>query len=351
MDILPLVGHLGGDTLHILKIVVKDQPRNVAAIDSTVGDLAKWLKGQGRTVADIRIPPPGKHPHQGQMDAVLMLLLIFSLMAMALSAILIATMVGGLLAQQTRQIGIMKTIGARSSQITGMYLALIVLLGAVAVFVGLPPGIAAGRGFAGMMARLLNITIYSASIPVWVYIVLILMGILIPFLVALNPIISTTRMTFQKTINDYGTSSETFGSRGLDSWLAKIRGVDNTLMLAIRNTFRRRGRLLLTLSLLAAAGAMFMTGINVNAGWQAYLVEAAAVRHYDLEINLDSPQPEAEILSLISRVPGVRQVESWNLAPAALYRPGGWRLSERIPMEGMVVLCFVLSSRSNDYHY
>ncbi len=322
------------DTLRILKVTIKDQPYSIAAIDSTVGDLAKWLRGQGRTVEEIRIPPPGMHPHQGQMDAILVLLLVFSLMALVLSAILTATMIGGLLAQQIRQIGMMKAIGARSRQITSLYLVLVLLLGGAAVLLGLPLGIAAGRGFASKMAQLFNITIYSEAIPAWVYIVLLLMGTLIPLLFALNPILRTTRMTVQETINDYGTSRETFGSRGLDGWLAKIRGVDNTLILALRNTFRRRGRLLLTLSLLAAAGAMFMTGINVNAGWQAYLEDAAAGRHYDLEIHLNSPQSEDEIFSMISRVPGVKQVESWKFIPAALYRPDGLEIVRTYPDGG-----------------
>jgi putative ABC transport system permease protein len=329
------LAYLGeSDTLHILKIIVKDQPRDVAAIDSTVGVLAAWLKGQGRTVEEIRIPPPGRHPHQSQMTAILTLLLVFSVMALVLSAILTATMIGGLLAQQIRQIGIMKAIGARSSQITGLYLALIVLLGSAAVVLGLPPGIAAGRGFAGVVAQLLNFTIYSEAIPAWVYLVLALMGILIPLLVALNPILRTTRMTVQATINDYGTTRETFGSRGLDSWLGRIRLVDNTLILSLRNTFRRRGRLILTLSLLAAAGGMFMTGINVKTGWETYLANAAADRHYDLEIRLNGSQSEEKILSMVSSVPGVQKVESWNLVPAALVRPDGLDIVRTYPDGG-----------------
>ena len=329
------LAYLGeSDTLHILKIIVMNQPRDVAAIDSTVGDLAAWLKGQGRMVEEIRIPPPGRHPHQSQMTAILTLLLVFSVMALVLSAILTATMIGGLLAQQIRQIGIMKAIGARSSQITGLYLVLIVLLGSAAVVLGLPPGIAAGRGFAGVVAQLLNFTIFSEAIPAWVYLVLALMGILIPLLVALNPILRTTRMTVQATINDYGTTRETFGSRGLDGWLGRLRAFDNTLILALRNTFRRRGRLILTLSLLAAAGGMFMTGINVKTGWETYLANAAADRHYDLEIRLNGSQSEEKILSMISSVPGVQKVESWNLVPAALVRPDGLDIVRTYPDGG-----------------
>jgi putative ABC transport system permease protein len=281
-----------GDALHILKVAIKDQPSNVAAIDSVVSNLAVVLQSQGRTVGEIRVPPPGTHPHQSQMNSILVLLLVFSLMALVLSAILTATMIGGLLAQQIRQIGIMKAIGARSRQITGLYLVLIVFLGMVAVILGTPPGVMAGSSFARVVAELLNFKIYSDAIPLWVYAVLLLMGILIPFIVTLNPILRATRLTVRETLNDYGTNREKFDSRGLNGWLSKIRGVDNTLLLALRNTFRRRGRLALTLSLLAAAGAMFITGINVKTGWETYLEDATQDRHYDLEIRLNDPQSE-----------------------------------------------------------
>ena len=322
------------DTLHILKVIVKDQPRNITAIDSTVGNLVDWLKGRGYTVGEIRIPPPGMHPHQSQMNSILVLLLTFSLMALVLSAILTATMIGGLLAQQIRQIGIMKAIGARSRQVTGLYLVLIMFLGLIAVAIGLPLGIAAGRGFAGVVAQLLNFTLYSQDLPAWVYIVLLLMGILVPLLVALGPIQRTTRTTVREILNDYGTSREAFGSRGLDGWLGKIRGIDNTLILALRNTFRRRGRLLLTLGLLAAAGGMFMTGINVKTGWESFLADGVSSRHYDLEIRLNSPQPGEEIFSTVASIPGVQQVEPWNLMPTAVYRPDGLDIVRTYPDGG-----------------
>ncbi len=322
------------DTLHILKVIVKDQPRDIAAIDATISNLAEWLKGQGHTVEEIRIPPPGMHPHQSQMNSILLLLLIFSLMALVLGAILAATMIGGLLAQQIRQIGIMKAIGARSNQITSLYLMLIAFLGLVAVVIGAPLGIAAGRGFAEIVAQLLNLTLYSEAIPAWVYLVLLLMGILVPLLIALDPILRTTRTTVREIISDYGTSRETFGSRRLDSWLGKIRGVDNTLLLALRNTFRRRGRLALTLGLLAAAGGMFMTSINVEAGWERFLSEGAANRRYDLEIRLNSPQSEDKIFSIINSIPGVQQVESWNFVPVAVYRPDGLDIVRTYPDGG-----------------
>jgi putative ABC transport system permease protein len=322
-----------GSSLHILKIRVREQPESVATIESTVSSLAIWLKGQGYTVGEIRIPPPGLHPHQSQMNSILITLLVFSLMALVLSAILTATMIGGLLAQQVRQIGIMKAIGARSNQITGLYLALVAFLGLIAVALGIPAGNAAGRGFAGVVGELLNFTIYSNALPVWVYLVELLMGILVPLLVALGPIWRTSRVTVRETLTDYGTRRKT-GSRSLDAWLGQLRGLDNTLLLALRNIFRRPERLSLTLGLLAAAGGMFITGLNVKTGWETYLADAAFSRHYDLEIRFNNPQSAETITSIISAVPNVQRLEAWNLAPAALYRPDGLETVRTYPDGG-----------------
>ncbi len=322
------------ETLHILKIVVRDAPYDRDAIDATVSRLAGWLKQQGYVVHEIRIPPPGMHPHQSQMNSVLTLLLVFSLMALLLSAILTATMINALLAQQIRQIGIMKAIGARSVQITSMYLALIALLGFAASLVGVPLGILAGRGFAGVVAQLLNLKIYSTATPVWVYLVLFAMGALIPLLVALDPIRRTTRITVREILSDYGISRDAPSSRLWGGWLSRLRSFDNTLILALRNTFRRRGRLLLTLSLLSAAGAMFMTGINVRNGWQAYLNQSAADRHYDLEIRFNSPVGREQVDAILANVPGVEKSESWSLVPAALNRTDGLDIVRTYPDGG-----------------
>jgi putative ABC transport system permease protein len=323
-----------GDTLHILKVIVKDRAHGIAAIDGAVGNLAAWLKGQGYAVGEIRIPPPGMHPHQSQMNSILILLLVFGVMALVLSAILTATMIGGLLAQQMRQIGIMKAIGARSGQIAGMYFLLILAVGSVAVALGLPLGIAASRALAGVVARLLNFTIYSQATPAWVYAVLALMGILVPLLVSMGPIRRSTRTTVRVILGDYGTSKESFGSRNPGGWLGRIRFIDNTLILALRNTFRRPGRLALTLGLLAAAGGMFMTGIDVKAGWERFLAEGVASRRYDLEIQLNKLQPKDGVYSTISGVSGVRRIESWDFMPIAAYRPDGLDIVRTYPDGG-----------------
>jgi energy-coupling factor transporter ATP-binding protein EcfA2 len=106
-------------TLGELKIVVAGAPYDQTTVDRTTRELGAWLRQQGHAVRELQIPPAGMHPHQNQMTWALLMLLSLSLLALMLSAILVATVIAGLLAQQIRQIGAMKTIGARTRQIAG----------------------------------------------------------------------------------------------------------------------------------------------------------------------------------------------------------------------------------------
>jgi putative ABC transport system permease protein len=324
----------GSSRLNTLKIIVNSSNDDQGAIERTTTELASWLGGQGYSVREIRIPPAGQHPHQRQMTAILAMMFIFSLMTLVLSSILTATLIGGLLAQQVRPIGIMKTLGARTRQISAGYLVMVGLVGLLAVLVGVPAGRAAGIGLAGVVAGLLNFTLYSLEIPAWVFVLEGLVGLLVPLLVALVPILSATRITVREAINDYGINRSSFGSNRLDVWLGKLKGIDRTLLLSLRNTFRRRSRLILTLSLLATAGGMFIASLNVRTAWEQNLMDASKDRHYDLELRLNQPADSAKLLPMLTSLPGVQRAEAWNIAPAAASRPDGLDIVHTYPDGG-----------------
>lgn len=308
--------------LDLLKIRVSDAPMDVHAIDATARRLGAWLQAQGRVVERIAVPPPGKHPHQSQMTAVLVLLVVFSLMALGLSVILVATMVHGMMAQQVRQIGVMKALGARAGQIAALYIVMVLAVSVVATALGVAMGLPAGRAFAAAVGELLNFTITDASVPWWVFASQMAGGLVVPLLVALAPILRGSRITVREALADVGVKADAVDGRGLDGLLASLRGLDRTLLMALRNAFRRRGRLLLTLGLLAAGGSMFMTGLNVRSAWDKRLEEGMAHRHFDVEIDLNGLAPVEPTLSQLRATPGVKAAQAWGYAPAALSRSG-----------------------------
>jgi putative ABC transport system permease protein len=324
---------LGEDpTLRILKVTVKDAFRDRVGLERAVIGVAEWLKNSGHSVGEIRIPPD-QHPHQGMMTSVVRMLLVFSELTLILSAILTATLTSSLLAPQVRQIGVMKAIGARSAQIMHIYLALIAAIGLVAVGIGLPLGIVAGRALAASTAAMLNLELAERSVPAWLYGGQILIGVGLPLAAALLPIRIATRRTVRETLSDFGGRLAA-GPGSLIRWLSRLGGRDPALVLAIRNSVSRKARLALTLGLLAAAGAMFMTSLNVKMAWQRNLTEARVERHFDAEFVFAGAQPQAAVLDAISAVRGVRGVEPWSILEASIGRADGLRIVRTYPDGG-----------------
>lgn len=314
----------GSATLDELKIRVTTGSR--PQIQKVADDLAAWLPTQGRQVHEIQIPPPGKHPHETQMQAVLLVLLIFAGLGLVLSAVLVATVIGGMLAQQIRQIGVMKAIGARTSQIAGMYTVQVLAIGAAATFISVPLGAMGGREFAGAVGKLLNLNLADKAVPPWVFAVQVASGLLVPLLVAAAPIRRAARVTVHEAISDYGVRPESISAR--------LKGLNRTLLMALRNALRRPGRIALTLSLMSAGGALFIGGLNVAAAWERNVDDGFATRHYDLEARLSDPRQAGPLADQLRALPGITRVETWGFAPAGVARTRGIETVDTYPDGG-----------------
>ena len=293
-----------------LRITVRDEPLTSGAVEITAGELAGWLKTRGHPVREIRVPPPGRHPHQFQMTAILLLLLAFSTMALILSAILVATSLASMLARQVREIGVMKTVGARSGQIVVLYVVFVALMGIAATAAAVPAAMVVARIFSAQVGALLNFTIASQAIPWWAFAIQAAAGVLVPVMVAAVPIAQAARTTVREAIDQYGVGGDALHRRRV-SRLARLPWMSRAAVLATRNAFRRRTRLALTLTLLAAGGSMFMTALNVSRAWERNIAKVYETRHYDVEVRLNEPQPAA-LADRLRRIPGVRVVEPWG---------------------------------------
>ncbi len=329
------MGFLGEkQVLDELRIRVAERPQDKTWIEETARNLSAWLQSRGVTVREIKVPPPGKHPHQTQMTGILFLFIAFSTMALVLSAVLVATLIANMLARQVREIGVMKAVGGRAGQIAAVYFGMVALLGAIALSLAIPASLYAGRRLAEAISSLLNFTITSYSVPAWVFFVLIGSGLLVPIILTAFPILRGTRTTVREALSEYGVSINTFGQNRLDAALGALQGRSTILLLALRNMFRRRGRLILALGLLAAGGGMFMTSLNVRDAWMAYIDRIYTDRHYDVEVRLNEPERTDVLQAALNEIPGVRSIELWGYSPTAIAQPGMIDLVRTYPDQG-----------------
>jgi putative ABC transport system permease protein len=311
-------------SLDQLKILVAKDEFDETAIRNTVNELKNWLAINGHTVNRVNVPVPGKHPHADLMAAFITMLGISGLFTLIMSSILVTNMITAMIGKQIRQIGIMKAIGGGSNQIAGIYLTMVLVLGILALSIGLPISLAAGRILANYEAvQMLNFEIFNYQVDLWVYILLISVGLLIPILAAANPIIRGSRITVLDALSDSEIRRGFFGANQVDRWLTKIDGASRTFLLSLRNLFRRRSRLILTLLTLTVAGTNFITALNVTASIDQAIAKKFSETPYDIEIVFSQKYPQNEIEQTIQQDKNVASVETWGGAQASIVLPDG----------------------------
>ncbi|MCU1246852.1 MAG: FtsX-like permease family protein [Acidobacteria bacterium] len=300
-----------------LMIMVSGNPLDERHIRTVAAGVKSALEGMDRKVLGVDIPRAGRHPHADQMDTFLFLLGTFGALTLALSAVLAANMIHSLLTEQVREIGVMKATGATTGQIAALYLGQVAMLAATALCLGMPLGFAAGQGYARFAASILNATITSSAVPAWAVAVQIAVGLLVPLTVALGPVSRAAGISIHQAFSS-DVSAKAFGVRWFDRWLASIRWLPRPFMLSLRTLFHRRGRLLLSVGTLAAGGAVFITTLNVAAGWSLAIDSDARTRRYDLDVRLTSLYPAALLGEVLAGVPEVARAECWPDGSAVL---------------------------------
>jgi putative ABC transport system permease protein len=294
--------------LHELRVSFRPPPATRAEAEAAASSLAHRLGGSGHPVHQIRVPALREHPHQAQMNTAQMALLLFSLLLLVLSAVLIATLVGAMLARQVREIGVMKAVGARTGQLAAMYAAAVVVVGAAACALALPLGALGAHAMIGGMSSMMNLALDDATIPAWVFVVQAAAGIAIPLALAAVPILRACRLTVRDALAQYGTS------------VRRIRPAVTRLPMAARDALRRPAQLALTLALLVTGGVLSSTAFNVKRAYESNIERMPRMWHHDLDIRLTEPAPVAVAAQLAS-VPGVRIAEPWGSSTAAFARP------------------------------
>lgn len=310
-------------TFNELRILVSQNALDVPHITEVAYQVKDFVEKQGHVVSTVSIPKPGEHPHADQMNSLLFFFEAFGILALILSGVLVANIITALLAQQIRQIGVMKALGASTRQIAGLYFGTVLIFGIVALLIGVPLGLVVGRQYAAFTAGFLNFDITSNYVPLWVYVVQIVVGLSVPLIAAAFPVFNGSRVTVQQAISDYGIGDKQFGTAAIDTLLARFRGLSRPLLLSLRNSFRRRARLMLTLSILAVSGATFMSALNVGASWYNTVDTSFQYRHYDMEVRFTQPYPAAQVADVVKSIPGVVKAEIWDQFLAVRQRPDG----------------------------
>ena len=284
------------------------------------------LERDGSQVLFTLIFPPGEHPAQNFLNAFSYILGAMGLLSLFLSGFLIVNILAAILAQQIRQIGIMKTVGAKTGQIGWMYFVLVLLFGVLGLMVAIPLGALGSLGLATLFSSMLNFDIGGFQLDPQVVLVQVVIGLSVPLLAAIYPVVKGVRITAREAMSEQGLGKGQFGTSWLDRVILGIRKVfpiTRPAQISIRNTFRRKGRLTLTLITLSLATAIFISIFSVRASLQQTLDDALNFFDFDVQIVFDRTYRVEPIQQQVLNVPGVNNVETWGFGSTRRIRPDG----------------------------
>ena len=303
-----------------LRIIMSEDPYNRAHNREVSERIKEKIESSGQSIWRTRVSE-GVHPFDEILKTLLLILGVLGVLSLILSGFLVINTISAILTQQVRQVGIMKAIGARTGQIIRIYLGTVIIFCTLALFVAVPLGALGSFLFSRYMAGLLNFDITTFGVPLEVFLLEVAVGLIVPLLAALFPIVSSARITVNQAINAYGFGKGSFGRGFIDKLLEKVRGVSRPILLSMRNTFRRKGRLFLTLSTLTLGGAIFIAVFSVHSSLLLTLDNVFKYWNYDVWVGFSRSYRTSKIEHEALRVEGVAKVESWGFRDVHRLRP------------------------------
>ncbi len=292
------------------------------AIRAVADNLLEEFHRNGYQTSGAVVRLSREHPNVSYVDAMAAVMFLLGFLVVFLSAFLITNTLQALLNQQVQQIGVMKTIGASRRQIIGLYMVLILVFSLIALAVAIPLSNQASRALLAFLAEEIN---FEARAFRPVPLATLLQGIialLVPQIAGSLPILQGTRISVRAALSGLGaTSGENRGF--LYRQLARVRGLSRPALISLRNTLRKRLRLLLTLVTLTLGGSIFIATFNVRNSIASYIERLGRYFLADVNLTLNEPYRLERVRRDLRQVPGVKEVEGWSGALASVIMESG----------------------------
>ena len=308
---------LGGSrNFNALAISVSENQTDAKHVAEVAQAVIYRLEKSGIRVDSVSINNPGHHFAYTISQGLFLILGIIGWLAVALGGVLIVNTITALMSQQRRQIGIMKSIGGTGVQIFGMYVVLILFFGMGALAISVPLANIAAKAVGDSMSIYLNFFPATYGGYTSTLIQQAIIALVVPLLAALLPMYNTVRVTVREALTDYGIGGSAKPKEKGVSKAALL--IPRPMRLSLRNAFRRKARLTLTLFTLVLAGATFISIYNLWASFGTLIDNPQAYGTPDIGISFGHGYRFDKVSAMALNVPGVEAVEGWLDYPGKL---------------------------------
>lgn len=311
----------GGSGLTYLAFTLEDTER--AAMDETVEDIRGYLVSNTSVVAfdDLaEVREEGEWPGREIFSAFMSFMAVLAFLILFVSLFLISNTMNTMISEQTREIAMMKAVGATRGKVFRSFLTTSVILGLF--------GAVVGAGLGVFVAHWVGSTFASEGFGFtppfavhWPTVgISVMVGVGVVLLASLPALLRTLRATVLQGLESQGISAD-FGTSFLDRSLMGIRGIPRTLQMGIRNALRRKGRSISTLLQVAFAVGVVIAMLNLGDGIIDVTVGAYDDQTWDIQAPIEDTSTEpmtTDDAGLFEEIDGVATVEPYLLSAVAI---------------------------------
>ena len=301
-------------------LTVSKNKTDKSHVEAVSHQVAEKIKKSGREVFGTYVFQPGRHYASDFITALGMMLSFLGGLAVLLSAFLVVNTIIALLGQHIPQIGIMKLVGGSTSQIVEVYVVLILCFGFLAFLIAAPVSLPLGYSAAKVISGFFNFNVGPFRIPLTAVLLQLGIALFIPVLTSFYPVLNGTRITITEAISNLGISKGIVKRGLVDIILENIRGISRPMLVSLRNAFRRKGRLVLTLSTLTLACGIFIAVFNLWSVINLMMQRTYGYNIADVTVTLNHAYRIEQINPLFKSIPHVVGVEGWGSVPAQLLK-------------------------------
>jgi putative ABC transport system permease protein len=300
-----------GSYFNRLLITVEGEGSNAEFISKVAAEVEDKVESHQRRVYQINENLSDVHPMADILLAMMGVLGALGILITVLSASLIINTLNALLTQQLRQIGVMKLVGARSVQILGMYLVLIIVYEVIALVIAIPLGTIAGNELARYVSDLMGAGLERFRIIPIAIIVQVVIAFLIPLGAGYFPVNRGAKTSVLQAISNYRPNLQPASRSFLNRSGRWVSWISRPILLSLRNTFRKKSRLILTIFTLTIGGAVFIAVFNVRASMDNVMDQL--MQHFlaDITVNFSQPYSVSKVERDLLVMPGIAGVEGW----------------------------------------
>jgi len=340
------LGYITMDTLQYLGqpklfnrafVTVSGNGDDISYIREVGAQLKDKIEKGGTVVIRTRFSETHKHPLADTVNAILGILMALGILIVFLSSSLIANTLSALLNQHLRHIGVIKLVGGQRNQVFRMYITLIMAFGVLALLIAVPLGGQGAYGLALFISNEIGFNLLGYRIVPIALLIQILVGLLVPLIAGLAPVLNGSRITVLRALSGDIADDEIQVSGGEKrlSWfdwmqvkatrILAARGVHipRPFVISLRNTFRRKSRLALTLFTLTMGGAIFIAVFNVRVTLHDYIGQIGKYFVADVSLDFDKAYRLSEIEQTAMQVDGVQRAEGWQFVSGDLLDENG----------------------------